>query len=150
MSPETNFLLEKAKKYCAYQERCMLEIKTKLQEWQATEHTLEKIIHQLEKEDYLNEERYAIAFALGKLRNNKWGKNKIYYALMRKGVPELYIQMGLNEIDEEEYIHVLKKILSKKVVDDSNEYHRNNKLVKYAVQKGFQSNLVWKVIRGEI
>lgn len=150
MSPETNFLLEKAKKYCAYQERCMLEIKTKLQEWQATEHTLEKIIHQLEKEDYLNEERYAIAFALGKLRNNRWGKNKIYYALMQKGVPELYIQMGLNEIDEEEYIHVLKKILSKKVVDDSNEYRRNNKLVKYAVQKGFQSNLVWKVIRGEV
>lgn len=128
----------------------MFDIKTKLQEWKATEKTLGQIIHQLEKEDYINEERYAIAFALGKMRNNKWGKNKIFYALVQKGVPELYIQMGLNEIDDEEYQGILRQLLAHKKIDDDNEYRRNNKLVKYAVQKGYQASLAWKIIRGEL
>lgn len=125
-------------------------MKTKLNEWNAAEKTVEKIIQTLEKEDFINEERYAIAFALGKLRNNKWGRNRIFYAMIQKQVPEIYIQMGLNEIDDEEYIHILKTVLKSKKTDEKDEFKRNNKLVKYAVQKGFQASLAWKVIRGEI
>lgn len=150
MSPEHTYLLDKARKYCSYQERCLADVKAKLNEWKAAEKTIEKIIQTLEKEDFINEERYAIAFALGKLRNNKWGRNKIFYAMTRKQIPEIYIQMGLNEIDEEEYIHILKTILKSKKTVEKDEFKRNNKLVKYAVQKGFQASLAWKVIRNEI
>lgn len=150
MSPEHTYLLDKARKYCSYQERCLADVKAKLNEWNAAEKTIEKIIQTLEKEDFINEERYAIAFALGKLRNNKWGRNKIFYAMTRKQIPEIYIQMGLNEIDEEEYIHILKTILKSKKTVEKDEFKRNNKLVKYAVQKGFQASLAWKVIRNEI
>jgi len=150
MSPEHTYLLNKARKYCSYQERCLADVKTKLKEWNAAEKTVEKIIQTLEKEDFINEERYAIAFTLGKLRNNKWGRNKIFYAMTKKRIPEIYIQMGLNEINEEEYIQILKTILKSKKIDEKDEFKRNNKLVKYAVQKGFQTNLAWKVIRGEI
>jgi len=114
MSPEHTYLLDKAKKYCSYQERCLADVKRKLNEWKAAEKTVEKIIQTLEKEDYINEERYAIAFALGKLRNNKWGRNKIFYAMTRKQIPEIYIQMGLNEIDEKEYIDILRYVLQAK------------------------------------
>lgn len=150
MSPEHTYLLNKARKYCSYQERCFADVKTKLNEWNASDKTIEKIIQTLEKEDFINEERYAIAFALGKLRNNKWGRNKIFYAMTRKQIPEIYIQMGLNEIDDEEYIHILKTVLKSKKTDEKDEFKRNNKLVKYAVQKGFQAALAWKVIRDEI
>jgi len=150
MSPEHTFLLDKARKYCAYQERCLADVKAKLVEWKASEQTIEKIIRTLEKEDFINEERYAISFTLGKLRSNKWGKNKIFYAMNRKQIPEIYIQMGLNEIEDKEYIKILKKILSAKKIDEKDEFKRNNKLVKYAVQKGFQASLVWKVINGEV
>lgn len=150
MSPEHTYLLDKARKYCSYQERCLADVKAKLNEWKAAEKTIEKIIQTLEKEDFINEERYAIAFALGKLRNNKWGRNKIFYAMTRKQIPEIYIQMGLNEIDEEEYIHILKTVLKSKKTVEKDEFKRNNKLVKYAVQKGFQASLAWKVIRNEI
>ncbi|MCB2206996.1 MAG: RecX family transcriptional regulator [Bacteroidetes bacterium] len=150
MSPEHTYLLNKARKYCSYQERCFADVKTKLNEWNASDKTIEKIIQTLEKEDFINEERYAIAFALGKLRNNKWGRNKIFYAMTRKQIPEIYIQMGLNEIDDEEYIHILKTVLKSKKTDEKDEFKRNNKLVKYAVQKGFQATLAWKVIRDEI
>ena len=150
MSPEHTFLLDKARKYCSYQERCIAEIKSRLIEWKASERTIEMIIQTLEKEDYINEERYAISFALGKLRNNKWGKNKIFYAMSQKRIPEIYIQMGLNEIDDEEYINTLKFIISSKKIDEKDEFKRNNKMVRYAVQKGFQASFAWKVIRGEI
>ena len=93
MSPEHTFLLNKARKYCSYQERCIAEIKSRLIQWKASERTIEMIIQNLEKEDYINEERYSISFALGKLRNNKCGKNKIFYAMSQKRIPEIYIQM---------------------------------------------------------
>ncbi len=150
MSPEHTYLLNKARKYCSYQERCLAEVNTKLREWNAAEKTVEKIIQTLEKEDFINEERYAIAFALGKLRNNKWGRNKIFYAMTQKQIPEIYIQMGLNEINEEEYLNILKSVLKSKKTDEKDEFKRNNKLVRYAVQKGFQANLAWKVLRGEL
>jgi len=150
MSPEHTYLLDKAKKYCSYQERCLADVKRKLNEWKAAEKTVEKIIQTLEKEDYINEERYAIAFALGKLRNNKWGRNKIFYAMTRKQIPEIYIQMGLNEIDEKEYIDILRSVLQAKKINEKDVFKKNNKLVKYAVQKGFQANLAWKVLKSEI
>jgi regulatory protein len=150
MAPQETFLLEKARMYCSYQERCMFDVKQKLLEWRASEKTIEEIIHQLEGEDMINEERFAVSFAVGKLRNNKWGRNKIFYALMQKHIPELYVQMGLNEIDDEEYLKILKSLLNSKKINESDEYRRNQKLVKFVMQKGFQADLAWKVLRQEI
>jgi len=149
MTPPPDYLLEKARNYCAYQERCIFDVKKKLLQWKATEDTVEEVIKKLKAENYINEERFVKAFALGKLRHNKWGRNKIYYALKQKQVPDLYIQIGLGEIDEDEYINTLKVVLSSKEVKAKDEYTRLNKLVQYAVQKGFQPELIWKVLKGE-
>lgn len=150
MAPEYTFLLEKARKYCAYQERSIYDVKTKLQSWNISEKIVNEIILKLKKEDFINEDRFAAAFAIGKLRNNKWGRNKIAYALMQKQIPDLTIQIALNSIDETEYLQTLKFVLSSKNVYEKDEYRRNNKLVRYAQQKGFQPELSWKVIKGEI
>ncbi len=150
MPPPVEYLLEKARNYCAYQERSIFDVKMKLFGWKATEDTIVEIIQTLKAENYINEERFVKAFALGKLRHNKWGRNKIIYALKQKQIPELFIQIGLSEIDEEEYINTLKAILSSKEVKAKDEFIRQNKLVKYAVQKGFQPGLAWKVLKEEI
>ena len=150
MSPEHTFLLDKARKYCSYQERCIFDVKQKLIEWQASEKTIEKIILQLKTEAFIDEERFAIAFAVGKLRHNKWGKNKIFYALSQKHIPEFYVQLGLSKIDDEEYINTLKALLFSKKIEEKDEFKRNHKLVRYAVQKGFQASVAWNVIKGEI
>ncbi len=149
MAPPPDYLLEKARNYCAYQERCIFDVKKKLLQWKATEDTVEEVIKKLKAENYINEERFVKAFALGKLRHNKWGRNKIYYALKQKQVPDLYIQIGLGEIDEAEYLNTLKVVLSSKEVKAKDEFTRLNKLVQYAVQKGFQPELIWKVLKGE-
>ena len=145
-----DFLFEKARNFCDYQERCIYDVKNKLQTWKASDSTIERIINRLEKEDYINEERFAVTFAVGKLRNNKWGRTKIFYSLSQKHIPEIYIQMGLNEIDEEEYLNTLKSVLNSKKINESDDFKRKAKLVKYAQQKGFQPSLAWKVINGEI
>jgi len=150
MSPEQHFLYEKARSFCDYQERCIYDVKKKLQLWKATDATIESIINELEKQDFINEERYAVSFAHGKLRNNKWGRNKIFFALSQKHIPEIYIQMGLNEIDEEEYLDILKSVLESKTVNETDDFKRKSKLVQYAKQKGFQASLCWKILNGEI
>jgi len=150
MTPPPDYLMEKARNYCAYQERSLFDVKQKLIKWKATEETIEEVIKSLKDDNYLNEERFAKAFVLGKLRYNKWGRNKIINALKQKQVPDLYIQIGLGEIDEDEYLNTLKALLSDKKVTGKNDFVRNNKLVRYAVQKGFQPELAWKVINGKI
>ena len=56
MSTPNTFLLDKARKYCSYQERCIYDVKQKLLEWKASEKTIESIIRKLEEEDMINEE----------------------------------------------------------------------------------------------
>ena len=150
MAPEYKFLLEKARKYCAYQERSIFDVKVKLTSWNINEKIISEIILQLNKEDFINEDRFALAFATGKLRNNKWGRNKISYALLRKQIPDLTIQIALNSLNQEEYLKTLKTVITTKKIDDDDEFRRNRKLVKFAQQKGFQPELCWKVINGDL
>ena len=150
MSPEQNRLLDKARNYCAFQERSLFETKTKLESWLATESTVKKILLILEQEGFIDEERYANIFAISKLRQNKWGKNKIIYALRQKQVPDLFIQMAIGAIEDDEYINILKTLISRKKKTESETYKEQAKLVVYAQQKGFQPSLAWRVVKGEI
>jgi len=143
-----DWVLSKMKQYCAYQERSMFDVKRKLDSFHLQEGMIEKIIIELENENYLDEARYAKVFANGKLRINKWGKNKIYAALQRKQVPEFFILQGLSEIDEQEYIHVLREVISAKSRElKETDYDKHNKkLAKFAIAKGFESRMVWDVL----
>jgi len=146
-APIPDWVLSKMKQYCAYQERSMFDVKEKLKTFHLKEDVYESIILELKKEDFLNEERFAKVFASGKLRINHWGKNKIYAALQHKRVPELFILEGLNEIDDE-YLSVLHQVIAKKnnELKESDINRRNKKLAKFAISKGFESNLVWDVL----
>ncbi len=150
MSPDHLYMLEKARNYCAYQERCLFDVKTKLDSWKVDESVTTKVIQELEKEGFLDEERYATVFATGKLRHNRWGKNKIIFALRKKQVPDLYIQMAVNSLDDDEYLSALKAVISSKQTTEALTYKDQAQLVKYAQQKGFQPALTWKVLKGEI
>jgi regulatory protein len=143
-----DWVLSKMQHYCAYEERCIQDVKTKLRTFHLQEDVYDSIINKLIKEDYLNEERFAKVFAGGKFRINHWGKNKIYAALLHKGLPELFILEGLNEIDPHEYITGLRTIISKKSkeVIEPDFSKKIKKLANFAVSRGFESNLVWDVL----
>jgi regulatory protein len=148
MSEDQDYILSKARSYCAYQERCISEVADKLSEWKVEKKRAEKIIEQLIREDYLNEERFARTYAGGKFRINHWGKTKIIYELERRQVPDLIIQIGLEEIDDEEYAETLKELIQRKnrELRESDPFKRKQKLIAYGIQKGYHYGLVKQVI----
>lgn len=148
MIADSEYIISKARNYCAYQERCISDVADKLNKWKVRHQQAEKIIEQLIREDYLNEERFARFYASGKFRINRWGKTRIIYELQKRQIPDLIIQIGLEEIDDEEYEQTLKEILSRKSreIKEPDPFKKKQKLIAYAVQKGYHYGLVRQLL----
>jgi len=138
--------LEKAKSYCAYQERCHREVSDKLKSWKLNTDEIDFIIGHLLDENYLNEERFAVAFAGGKFRIKRWGRKKIIQKLKEKGISEYCIKKGLEEIDDEVYYSNMVDIIKKKhnSLKDKNPFTKKKKTATFMYNKGYESNLVWE------
>lgn len=140
--------LIKLQHYCAYQDRCHKEVKSKLIALGIYGEDLDDIIVDLIQDNFLNEERFAKSYARGKFRMKQWGRNKIKNELKFRQVSAYCIKKGLQEIEEEEYEETLSKILEKKVLTlkEKNPFSRKKKLLQFAIQKGYEYNLIWKAI----
>jgi regulatory protein len=140
--------LQKIKHYAAYQERSHYEVKEKLYSFSLRKVDVEEIISTLISENYLNEERFATQFASGKFRIKQWGRNKIKYELQQKKVSTYCIKKAIAAIDEKQYLSTLESLAAKKWVSLKGEQHlsRHAKTQSYLMQKGYEPNLVQKVI----
>lgn len=140
--------LQKLKHYCGYQERSHSEVKEKLYSLGVWKQDHDELISSLIEENYLNEERFAIAFARGKFRMKQWGRVKIKYELKQKQVSEYCIKKALKEIDEEEYSMLLKKLATEKYASLKSEQYmvRKKKTMDYLMQKGFEMELIKQAI----
>jgi regulatory protein len=136
------------RKYCAYQERCHQEVRTRLLEYGVRGNDLENVMTKLIEEDFLNEERFAIAFARGKFRMNDWGMKKIEMELKMRGVSAYCIRKALDQIDKDDYRKSLHEMVAKKAanVKAANSYARKQKVAQYLVGKGYESELVWEAV----
>lgn len=140
--------LSKIEHYCAYQERCHHDVRYKLVSLGIKGEDLEQIISHLVQEKYLDETRYAKAFARGKLRMNAWGWQKIRLALKQKGISPYNLLEAKKEMTHEGYHEILRSVLIKK-----NEQlrhlaakERKNKIFRYAYGRGFESELISEVL----
>jgi len=142
-------LLHKAASYCSISEHCVSEVEEKLNAWCIECDDKAKIIDRLIAEDFINEKRFCIFFVKDKFRFNKWGKIKISYALKQKGLSNDLISMALGTIDEGEYEEMLAAILKTKLVGlkYEYEYEKQGKLFRFAQSRGFESNVIEKVLR---
>lgn len=137
--------LEKIKHFCSYQERTHQEVKDKLYSFGLHRAETESLLSQMIAENYLNEQRYALAFAGGKFRIKYWGRVKIKYELKRKRIGEYCINEALNSIEEEEYKKTLQKLLNTKEKTLKNErdgFLKQQKIRAYLLQKGYESALI--------
>lgn len=144
--------LQKLKQYCAYQERCHLEVRDKLQSLRAGRSESEEIIAILISENYLNEERYAIQFAGGKFRMKQWGKNKIKQALKLKQISEYCIRKALENIDSDEYEKTFQKLTQQKLAtlkSEKNIFIKKRKLQDFLLQKGYESDLIRRMLNAK-
>jgi regulatory protein len=139
---------QKIQQYCAYQERSHLEVRNKLYGYGLNRSDVDEILTGLITDSFLNEERFAKAFAGGKFRMKKWGRIKITHALEAKGVSQNCIRIGLKEIEEGDYINTLRGLLKERTqgVTNDNLYVLRDGLSKYAIQKGYEPEIVWKEI----
>lgn len=134
-------------RYCAYQDRCHSEVRSKLLSLKIYGDHLEEIISELVKDGFLDEERYARAYVRGKFKNNKWGKQKILQGLKQKQIGHYLLQSAIMEIDDREYVDTLVNILHQKIkmIPPGPNTLRRNKLVQYAVGRGYEMPMVLKL-----
>jgi len=137
--------LQKAKHYCGYQERSHNEVKEKLYAFGLWKKDVEEVISQLIEENYLNEERYAIAFAGGKFRIKHWGRTKIKYELQQKKISPYCIKKAMKEIDDDDYKKTFLKLAETKwdsLKTEKNIFIKKRKTQDYLLQKGFEYELI--------
>ena len=129
---------------CAQAEHCEKEMRDKLKRWGIDESAQNQIIQQLINERYIDDERYARAFIKDKIRYNKWGRRKVQQGLWLKHIDPEIQQRVLDEIDDSEYLDVLRPLLKqkRKTIKAQNDYELNQKLVRFALGRGFTFDII--------
>jgi regulatory protein len=136
---------QKAKHYCAYQERCHSEVRDKLYSFNLHRNEVEQLLTQLIEENFLNEERFALAFTRGKFRIKHWGKEKIKYALKQKHISDYCIRKALTSISTTDYHRTFNSIADKKLAtlkSEKNIFIKKKKIRDHLQQKGFEIKLI--------
>jgi len=136
--------IEKIKRYCAYQERCHSQVRTKCIQLGVYGMQLEETISAMIQEGYLNEERFAIAFARGKQRIKYWGRIKISLELQKLQISPYCIHEAIDQLDEDDYMKGLKHIILKaKKMGKKTEFEQ----VKYAYSYGYEPEIIKQVLK---
>lgn len=141
-------ILQKAASYCAYQERTQDEVRQRLKKWNVWGEEADELIAELISMNYLSEERFAKTYAGGKFRIKNWGRMKIKQELQRRGLSTYSIEKGMNEIEDKAYVEGLRALLAKKKAllskTETDAFKLKQKLARFALGKGYESELVWK------
>ena len=148
---EYNVALKRAAALCSKQEQCSHHIREKLKTWNVSDDDAEKIIELLKKEKFLDDQRYAIFYVRDKFRFNGWGKIKMAVMLRQKGIPEVTINEALDQIDQEQYFQLCQRLISEKsaTLRETNLFKRKGKLYRFAAQRGFESDLIHRILNME-
>ena len=119
-------------------------MRDKMKRWNIDETAQNRVIARLVKERYIDDERFARAFVKDKIRYNKWGRRKVQQALWMKRIDDEIQQRVLDEIDDKEYLDVLRPLLKqkRKSIKADSDYELNQKLVRFALGRGFTFDLI--------
>ena len=129
---------------CANAEHCQHEMQEKMKRWELPEEAQARVMARLVKERYVDDERFARAYVKDKIRYNKWGRRKVQQGLWTKRIDEDIQQRVLGEVDDEEYLSVLRPLLKQKQrsIKAESDYERNQKLVRFALGRGFTFDII--------
>ena len=129
---------------CAQSEHCQHEMLEKMRRWEMDETAQARVMERLVKECYVDDERFARAFVKDKVRYNKWGRRKVEQALWQKHISEDIRRLVLDEVDDQEYINVLRPLLNqkRKSTKAASDYELNQKLMRFALGRGFTFDII--------
>lgn len=139
--------MEKEKVLSSFQELCMKKeccsseiLKKAAAMLDGDEASAMEVLESLVADRFVDDGRYAAAFAREKSSLTGWGPAKIRYALMMKGIPRETISSGLGEIDQEAAGARLEKLMSAKYKLLAGDPYAKFKLIKYALSRGYDYN----------
>ncbi|QAA82377.1 RecX family transcriptional regulator [Aequorivita sp. H23M31] len=154
MNTRKTYTVEEATKrmerYCTYQERCHKEVNQKLYEMRMIPQARDQIIHHLLQHNFLNETRFAQAFARGKFRAKKWGKQRIVNELKIREISKFNIQIALKEIPDSEYYKTFEELAEKRMdqlISEKDLQKKRKKLADYLFYRGWESDLVYGKVK---
>lgn len=129
---------------CAQAEHCQYEMLEKMRRWEIPEDAQARVMAKLIKERYIDDERFAQAFVKDKIRYNKWGRRKVEQALWQKRIDEDILKRVLDEVDEDEYLSILRPLLKQKrrTIKANSDYELNQKLMRFALGRGFTFDII--------
>ena len=133
---------------CAQAEHCQWEMLEKMRRWEVPEEAQARVMQRLVSERYVDDERYAQAFVKDKIRYNKWGRRKVDQALWQKHIDEDIRKRVLDEVDDDEYLSVLRPLLKqkRKSTKANSDYELNQKLMRFALGRGFTFDIIRQCI----
>ena len=137
---------------CSGAEHCSYEMTEKMRRWEIDEETQARIMEYLINEKYVDDSRFCRAFIREKMRFNKWGRRKIEMALFQKRIDKKMASEALDEVDNKEYIAILRPMLRQKErsVKANSEYEKNMKLIKFAMSRGFTFDVIKECLSGDM
>ena len=140
--------LQKLAALCSQSEHCTSEMKEKMTRWGIDEDAQQRVVDYLVANRYVDDRRYARSFVNDKLKYNKWGPRKIEQSLWMKHIDESILREALDDVDNEEYISVLRPLLTskRKTTKAETDYEMNQKLLRFAIGRGFTFEQVKEVI----
>lgn len=140
--------LVKLQKYCSYQDRCHKEVAQKLKEMQMISQASEQIILKLIEGNFLNEERFAMAYVRGKFRIKKWGKRRLVSELKQRQISKYIINKAINQISEDDYKITFEVLAERKATSllGKSKLKKKKKLADYLLYRGWESHLVYEKV----
>ncbi len=148
----TQDVLAKLYRFCAYQERCSYDVIRKLKSLEIPEKDWEAYLLHLKQEKYLDDKRFASAYMSGKLRQNKWGRQKLRKGLREKQLPADIVDQALSELNEDLYMEILKDLIhtKHKRTKAKSTYELKQKILHFVYGKGFEIELAKPIIENLI
>jgi regulatory protein len=148
-SHDQKIAFDKVAVFCSRSEKCSSEVFDKLKLWGLSPEESKPIVQKLIAERYIDNERFARAYVKDKFRFNRWGRQKIEFMLRAKHISPEILELAFEEIEEEAYFEKLKSLLSEKLktTKGKDKYDLRNKLMRFAMSRGFESGLIYKVLK---
>jgi regulatory protein len=140
--------LSKLQKYCSYQDRCHKEVEQKLKEMRMIPEASDQIIMALIDGDYLNEERFALAFVRGKFKIKKWGRHRLTSELKQRNISKYLIDKALKQISDAAYKETFESLAHKKAasITGVSAFKKKKKLADYLLYRGWESSVVYEKV----
>ena len=143
-------VMQKLSALCAQAEHCSYEMTEKMRRWGIEEEVQARVMARLTEEKYIDDERYCRLFVREKIKFNKWGRRKVEQALMAKRIDRGIARRVLDEVDDEDYLAVLRPLIKSKrrQLKPMSDYEKTGKLMRFAMSRGFTTDIIRQCLDG--